>query len=354
MLGVLAWACASQQSTPPLEAAASLTSSSASPSAATGSGTAADAALAEALGRDLVAACPTAEPPAVASGVAPGVSHSDVGARQRCADALTALATLRDRSSDPVLWGARKPGTSLDPSQSRTTQMNARVLRRMYLSTFAFGPDYRVEPTASGLVLHVATRFRYDLDPGDYPYPFWHAPEKWQSYERSREMSFFIERGSVVAVLRSDEQDPERPHRERAWDGQWRWQSERGDEPRNALYTSLFSAGNPHVPALELAYRAFEQAQRASRCLSCHDPANAAKASSLELFSYPNQALAGRHDIVRELRANEMPPASAGTPPGIADEAQRRELLGLAERFAAAGDEALRFEGERVPATIPD
>lgn len=301
----------------------------------------ADAALADAIGRGVVAACP------------PASGEPDPVARQRCADGLTALGVLRDSLHDPAYWGGQSPGAGYDLSKSRTTQMNALVLRRMYLSVFAFGPEYRIAPSDRGVVLHVATRFYDQLDTGDYPYPFWHSAGKWQSYERSKEILFFIERGEVTAVLRSSEQDPERPHVEHAWDGKWTWQSARGEEPKNALYTSLFSASNPHVAALDSAYRAFEEAQRKSRCVSCHDPSNFAKASPLELFSYPNQALTGRHDIVRELHANEMPPASADTPPGITDEAYRKELIGLAERFAALGDEALRFEGERIPAAAP-
>jgi hypothetical protein len=297
-----------------------------------------DLELALALADGLLAACPA-------------VAESDTpsAARQRCADGLTALAVLRDASRDPVLWGARRPGAGNDIHASRTTQMNARVLRRMYLSTFVFEGEYRVEPTALGLVLHVPCHFRLALDPGDYPYPFWHSADKWRSYESSRELLFFIERGEVRAVLRSDERDEARPHVEHAWDGHWRWQSERGAEPRDALYASLFSPANPHAVELDAAYRAFEQAQRAHACVSCHDPSNRAQQNPLELFSYPNQALTGRHDIVRELALNAMPPATAGAPAGIADQAERQRLLGLARRFAELGDRALAFEGEPVP-----
>jgi hypothetical protein len=197
-------------------------------------------------------------------------------------------------------------------------------------------------------VLRVASRFRQGLDPGDYPYPFWHSADKWRSYESTRELLFFIEDGAVSAVLRSEEQDPERPHVERNWDGRWSWQSPRGPEPRNALYQTLFSAGNPSVEPLEAAYRAFEEVQRPSACVACHDPSNRGKVSPLELFSYPNQALTGRHDIVRELSANAMPPATATAPAGITEAARRQVLLDLARRFAELGDAALAFEGEPV------
>jgi hypothetical protein len=80
--------------------------------------------------------------------------------------------------------------------------------------------------------------------------------------------------------------------------------------------------------------------------VSCHDPSNRAKASPLELFSYPNQALSGRHDLVRELSENAMPPATETTAPGIADPARREQLLKLARHFAVLGDAALAFDGE--------
>jgi hypothetical protein len=48
------------------------------------------------------------------------------------------------------------------------------------------------------------------------------------------------------------------------------------------------------------------------------------------------------------LHENAMPPASVEAPAGIRDDSRREELLLLARRFAQVGDEALRYEGERV------
>jgi hypothetical protein len=45
-----------------------------------------------------------------------------------------------------------------------------------------------------------------------------------------------------------------------------------------------------------------------------------------------------------------MPPETHDTPPGIGDAAARERLLALARRFQAAADEALRAEGEPLPA----
>lgn len=334
---VLGLACGARQPAPPEAQSAAETPPAASVNAELKTRAPADLSLANAIALGLVRACP---PTAALAGSA--------AERQRCADGLTALAPLRDAAHDPILWGAQSPGAGFDIARSRTTQMNGLVLRRMYLSTFAFGPEFRSERAGATLVLHVASRFRQELDPGDYPYPFWHSADKWRSYESARELLFFITEGSLKAVLRSEEQDRQRPHRERQWDGRWAWQSERGPEPHNALYQALFSAENPFVARLDAAYRAFESEQRPSACVSCHDPQNRAKISPLELFSYPNQALTGRHDIVRALAENVMPPATATTAAGIAETDRRETLLELAQRFAELGDEALRFDGEPV------
>jgi hypothetical protein len=190
--------------------------------------------------------------------------------------------------------------------------------------------------------------FRNALDAGDYAYPFWHSQTKWQSYERTVALLVFVAGPSVVAVLRSAEQDATRPHVAREWDGRWQWNSARGEEPRVALYGFMFSFDNPHVNGLETAFRAFSEKQRAAACESCHNPGNPSKINPLEFFNYPNQALTSRHDVVAELTKNDMPPAREGAPAGIADESYRRELLALAKDFASRGDRALEFEKLRA------
>jgi hypothetical protein len=50
-----------------------------------------------------------------------------------------------------------------------------------------------------------------------------------------------------------------------------------------------------------------------------------------------------RHDIVRRLQANTMPPNT-----GIADEKARQNLIVLAQRFAELGDKALAYESSQL------
>ena len=84
-------------------------------------------------------------------------------------------------------------------------------------------------------------------------------------------------------------------------------------------------------------------------CNACHAPDNQGESSQLEFFVYPNQALAGRHDIVAQLEANLMPPEdnTLHLPAGIADSSERDLLLKLARDFEVAGDDALAWEGDK-------
>lgn len=285
------------------------------------------AGLAEAIGGALRAACPSA-------------GLEDPKVRNQCADALGSSDVLGASLREPYIrWGGQAAEAGLDIELSNTTRLDPLVWRRLYLSTFAFPGGHRVEQDGDRYITHVPALFRNALDAGEYPYPFWHSQPKWQSYERTEELLFFIEGDAVTAVLRSAEQDPERPHVEREWDGRWQWDSERGEEPRVALYGFLFSAGNPHVQDLEAAYRSFSDKQREAACTSCHNPGNPSKINPLEFFNYPNQALSGRHDIVAQLEQNAMPPNT-----GIDDDKYRDDLLALARDFAAYGDKALEYE----------
>jgi mono/diheme cytochrome c family protein len=114
--------------------------------------------------------------------------------------------------------------------------------------------------------------------------------------------------------------------------------------PYVALYQWLFSPSNPHVARLDAAYRAFEAEARPQNCVLCHSPANPMEMNPLRLLNYPNQALTVRHEIVRLLEQNSMPP-----PGGIANRAQRKKLIARAKQFAEMGDKALQYEHELKP-----
>jgi hypothetical protein len=135
------------------------------------------------------------------------------------------------------------------------------------------------------------------------------------------------------------------------WDGLWQWEQGGTQMPYAALYDYLLSKGNPHAEQLGDSYRALESRMRQNNCQTCHAPDNQGNSAQLEFFVYPNQALVGRHDIVKQLTKNQMPPKdnTLGFAPGIADDSERNALLALARDFESVGDQALEWEGENKP-----
>jgi hypothetical protein len=258
--------------------------------------------------------------------------------------------------SEPFLWGPQARPGDYDFSDGQTTRMNPLVWRRMYLSLEMFAADapdrVTLERIGPRTVIHVPSRFRSDLDPGDYPYPFWHSKTKWDSYQFSVETLFVVEGERLVGAMRSAVQDKSRLDVTRSFDGDWNLGPDEEREHRPVvLFSRLFSPENPRVDDLDRAFRAFEAESRPYRCAGCHRPDNRAGQGQLEMFCYPNQSLASRHVIVRALEDRRMPPpAEDGSDP--LDETSRARLIQAARRFERTADEALaaeRRQGFAVP-----
>jgi hypothetical protein len=294
-----------------------------------------DQGLATAIATGLSEACPA------------GADPSDEKARNSCADKLTNFAMLRDAMREPFIWGGQQAGKgyALD---TKTNKFNARVWRRMYLSTFMFSSDYSIEQVGDTTVLHVPVSFRGAMSTGAYPYPFWHSEKKWNAYNYATTIHFVIQNGVLIGALRGLEQDSTRPRIAHAWDGLWHWKQDGVDMPYVSFYDYLLSKGNPYSHELNDAYRALELRMRQNACQACHAPDDQGKSDQLEFFVLPNQALAGRHDLVAQLDANTMPPEdnTLKLPAGIKDPAEREALVKLARDFERAGDTALAWEGE--------
>jgi hypothetical protein len=299
--------------------------------------------IARQIGEGIARACPMAEP-------------GDEHARMACSAKLTDFSLLRDTMAEPFFWGGQRAGKGYRLADSDTTRFNALVFRRMYLSLFMFTGQVKTETVGDFTVVHLPYAFRNRLDPGSYPYPFWHSKGKWDSWQLSPELILVMEKGKITGALRSAERDEARRpnYIERAWDGAWRWQNDGKEQPYVTLYSFLFSPGNPHVTKLDAAFRAMESEMRSSNCLVCHSPDNFAKTGTLEFFNYPNQALYSRHSIVMHLDKNTMPPKNDhGFTVGLQDDLERRTMLDLAKAFERAGDEALAYEGELKPWSPP-
>jgi mono/diheme cytochrome c family protein len=298
-------------------------------------------------------------PGRIAEGLAklsPPADLSDPGARDAAGDRLSRFEPLLNAAGDRILWGGFDPTKGYDPEAYTLTEFVPMVWAKMYLSTFTFPGPYQVRQEGKFRVAEVAAKFRNGLDSGDYPYPFWHSAKKWQAYVDAEALLLVFDRDRLIAAFRKAA--PTTTVVEKPWDGRWRWTDEKGaEQPRVALYSYLFSKDNPEVANLETRYRKMEQAFREESCTSCHTPDNPAKANPLLLLNFPNQALAGRHLLVKILRDNEMPPADEkkGVKAGIHDEATREKLIELAKEFETAADAALAYEKKTAPtgANVP-
>jgi hypothetical protein len=295
---------------------------------------AAAASLQDRIARGLIAASPTADP-------------ADARARDAAAQRLSQLGELLGATGERILWGGFDAQKGYNPQAYRLTEFSPLVWAKVYLSTFTFPGAYEVRREGSFTVVEVEARFRDGLDSGDYPYPFWHSEKKWQAYATTRAVLLIFERDQLVAAYRKAAPDPApTTTTARKWDGRWRWTDAHGEQPRVTLFTYLLSPDNPSLAKLDRAYRALEDGFRRTNCVGCHAPDDVAKASSLVLLDFPNQALVARHSLVETLRRNKMPPANhdTGALPGLADEAVRGQLLVLAEQFEREADAALAFE----------
>jgi hypothetical protein len=297
--------------------------------------------LPDRIAHGLVEASPTADP-------------SDVHARDVAGEKLAHFADLQSAIGEQILWGGFDETLGYDPAAYKITALNSFVWAKLYLSAFMFSGHYEVRQEGTRTVLEMSTRFRDGLDAGDYPYPFWHSPKKWQAYLDARALLLVFEGDHLVAGLRKAVHDSTQPLASRAWDKRWTWEDAQGNpQPRVTLYSYLLSPANPHLPLLDTSYRELAASFRAHECLSCHSPDCPARPSKLFLLNYPNQALSGRHELVTVLSKDAMPPLdrNTGRTAGLHDDEARTELLRLAEAFSAEGDAALEYERAHTLAT---
>lgn len=301
--------------------------------------------LAHRIARQVIAASPVAEP-------------GDIAARDAAAERLAECKDLINAAKGEILWGGYNPDQGYSPSayelnstspitHFQLTEFNPKVWAKLYLSMFMFPGGYEVRREGDAIVLELDTVFRGELPPGDYPYPFWHSPNKWTAYVNVKKLAMVFENDRLVSALRVS------PHPEslelvrRKWDAKWTWVDEHGQtQPRVALFDYLFSKDNPHVAPLDESFRKLEARFREQNCMSCHEPDNRGRINNLLLLNYPNQALIMRKSLVTILEANEMPPGSltAGEPKGLRDRAVIDELIELAREFERHADRAFAYE----------
>jgi hypothetical protein len=279
---------------------------------------------------------------AIAAACPMATTSEAITARDACADRLGKLKILQAVSNDSLLWVAAT-NRDYEPSHNKLTRLDAFVWRKLYLSLFAFSGTSSVEHLANGDELLRLDAGIRPIAPEEFPYPFWHSPDKWRDYQQSRQVGLLFRGGKLIAGYRDAELDTTKQFVAKTWDSKWTWEIDGQAGPRVALYNYVLSKGNPVRAELESAYRNFEAESRPYFCTSCHNPANPTGINPLVFFTHPSQALVARHEIVSRLEANQMPPQG-----GIPDPVARQKLTEKARAFAETGDRALAFEKQQA------
>jgi hypothetical protein len=286
----------------------------------------------------LAQACPMATP-------------GDVAAHDNCRKNIgkTAAAPMREYS---ILWGGDQPG--VPTKHKNTTVFRGDLFQDLYLSLYMFTGKYAVSEAPDGTKIVAAQAyFRNALPPGNYPYPFWHTAKKWDAYEKSNEVRFYVGGDRRIKFAGRSEAGSEaergayarvRPPAFAA--GQWMWTDEKGvAQPSVALFSDHYSQDNPHVVALDVAYRKMALTFRDADCVGCHAPDGHKHMRTLTLLQTPLHAATSIGAVLREVRENKMPLDDHNDPKQLKPEL-KTELLATGEAFQALLKTADTWERE--------
>jgi hypothetical protein len=289
------------------------------------------------IAADLARVCPPAQP-------------GDQAAFDRCRQALFDGSPLKRNMNPVVIWGRVKPGASLKDTD--LTQFAPDVLTGMYVPLFMFNGRHTVDFDAREklYVVRLEAGFRNRLQPGQFPYPFWHSDDKWNTYQgannlllwidpRSVKIRFgqFTDRGVTPPVTLSA------PVRHE-FDGKWLWTDADGKvQPQVTLFDGLFSRENPYLNKVDGAYRELAIKLRDGQCNSCHTPDNNHGMKRLVLLQTPAHAAGEIKRVLKAVRGDSMPLDDTGIEAPL-DEAEKRKFLDSASAFDALIDAAKEWE----------
>jgi hypothetical protein len=267
--------------------------------------------------------------------VCPPASPSDQVAFDRCRRSLFGDSALRRNLAPRLLWGRRNQDAEAALKDTNLTQFAPDVIAGLYLSLFMYSGEFTTEYVErEGLYLiRLRAGFRNLLQPGQFPYPFWHEEAKWGVYQAANSILLWIdpktakivigqftERGSGNPVVSTQ---PIRPK----FDGNWMWMDREGRiQPRVTLFDGLFGPDNPYLPKLDFAYRTLALRMRDSQCDNCHVPNNPMPMRRLVLMHTPAHAAGEIGRLMKVVREDRMPLDEAGIEQPL-EPALKRALL---------------------------
>jgi hypothetical protein len=218
-----------------------------------------------------------------------------------------------------------------------------------------FNGVYTVEYVAREQLYRVRleTAFRNRLPPGQFPYPFWHDPQKWSFYQNARTLLLWVDPRTVKVTIAQytpkDSHPPlvaTEPVVRDSFDGKWMWTDASGRlQPQVTLFDGLLGDKNPYKQRVDAAYRDFATRMRAAQCSSCHVPNNPYRTKRLVLLQTPAHASGEIKRVLQSVRENRMPLDRAGASASL-DPAVKKALLESGARFDSAVDAAKAWEAQ--------
>ncbi len=293
-----------------------------------------------ALAADMAQKCPLAKP-------------GDSVAFDACRGALMNDSPLRQALAVRTLWGRIPADPAARLKDYGSTQFAPEVLSGMYLPLFMFTGQSKVEfNETEGLYrAELGVAFRNQMQPGEFPYPFWHEENKWSQYQDAKTVVFWINpksgkivsgqftpKGSMDVALKSEHVTPP------PFDGKWTWTDLNGNQqPKLTLFDGQYSASNPFLPMLDATYKEFAMSLREGQCMSCHVPNNPDKMKKLVLMQSPRHAAAEINRIVDDVKKDKMPLTKWGVEEPL-PASVKQTFLTRGEAFGSAVTAAQNWE----------
>ncbi len=288
----------------------------------------------------------------------PPAAPEDQAAFDRCRQALYGDSLLRRSLPAILLWGRAR---GLPLKETPLTQFAPDVYAGLYAPLFMFAGTAQVEFDERERLYRATlpVSFRNRLQPGQFPYPFWHDKTKWSSYQSANAIIFFIDpRTEKIKVAQfqsgtpTEEVAAQAAAQAAAFNGYWLWTDAAGHtQPQVTLFDGLYSPNNPFLPKIETTYKALALQMREGECSSCHTPDNPEKIKRLVLLQTPAHAAGEIKRILRSVRDGSMPQDDFGVEKPL-DENVKAVLLKKAEAFDAALTSAKTWE-KKHPAARP-
>ncbi len=279
------------------------------------------------------------------AGVCPLSAADDKAAYDACRKGLFKDGSvLRAKLPDFVFWG-RQRDAKLSLKETSLTQFAPDTFANMYLSLFMFNGKHTVRYIESeGLYqVRLQTAFRNRLEPGQFPYPFWHEAEKWSMYENAREIVLHwdgkADRIRTAQFTVHSEHPPlhaVEPVTYAKHEGGWLWTDAQGrTQPKVTVFDGLFAAQNPYIGQVDQTYKALALRLRESQCNDCHVPNNPDKMKRLVLLQTPAHAAGEVGRLIKSVRDDKMPVDKIGVQQPL-EAAAKADLLREAEAFERA------------------